>query len=387
MKKYIVAFLSVLLCFTLVACTNNQKQPDDKNETPSQSETNNIFKPESPSEKGQYVANYIKAMASIQWTPKTTFQMFGKYQSWGYNPTYEEGKTYYGPPFLVDSRGSMQEFLNSLEDGVYIGGTTGSTCIGSACYDAVYLALIQVCPSISFKSTEDMLPGNDTGLVAVGSWDTNLSKHDTPTITKSMGLDSMAECYAQLKQGDVVLKHVVEQNAGHARIVSSSPIIDYVNGKINPTTSYITTIEQTNQWDSTAEVNTTWWVEREYSFTDLYNTFFVPLTPIDYTENTNEVIIEAENLLGSEETAQAKKLKGEITSNHYITEVSVEIKNSNGTVIYDYSVFPNEKEVYLEDYKYSPKLANYENGTYHFTLKASSGPISKTLADYDFILK
>lgn len=404
MKKVLALLLVILLCFSIFSCKKDETDTpddqkdtsvtekgtiDDENEdeyTPSKDDDNSMFVyPEDP---GQYVVDYIYKMATLKWTPKQTFQLYGKYQAWSYNLTYERAQTYYGPPFLVDSRGSMQEFVGSLEDGVYVGGTTATDCIGDACYDAVFVSLIQVCPSISFKSTEDMLPKNNTGLIALGDWNENITKHDTPQILYASSSQTMAKSYALLKPGDVVLKHVVVQDAGHARIVSEAPTIVYTEtNNIDISKSYIKTIEQTNLWDDTTDIKTTWWVNRTYTFGDLINNNFVPLRPIDYVEKPKDAYVASEGLITADEIFEAKKLKGTVFSNHYITELEISITNESGAEIYNQKVYPNAKKVYLEDIKYAPKLYKFNNGTYNFKIKASLAFGTKTLADYSFDIK
>ncbi|MBE6718128.1 MAG: hypothetical protein E7574_02585 [Ruminococcaceae bacterium] len=395
MKRINFIVFCLLFCITLVSCTpaknnnSNDIPPINNDVTPPLKEENNIISDKLNSdEQRQFVVDYIRAMADVEWTPEKTFLLYGKYQAWSYNLTYEKGKTYYGLPFLVDSRGTKQEFLNSIVDGVYVGPTSNADCIGDACYDAVYVTLIQVCPSITFKSTEDMLPKNETGLAAVGDWDWSVSKHDTPTIMNRNTLETMSKAYAQLNLGDVVLKHVVAQDAGHTRIISKKPVVVYKsNGEIDPDKSYVTTLEQTNVWDKTATRRTTWYVDHTYTFSKLYESFFVPLTPVDYTKDNGDPYISSVDLLKPEDTAKAKRLQGELSSNNYIMEVGVEIKNKSGEIIYSEKWFPSSKTVWLEDLNYSPKLYNYSDGTYNFTLYASLATGTKTITSYDFELK
>ncbi len=395
MKRFLLFLLIVAFCFSAISCnqptqndltTNNQDNENVEESGPLAGDDNSMFKyPEDPR---KFVVKYITDMAETPWTPETTFQMYGKYQAWSYNLTYEAGQKYYGLPFLTNSRGTLEQFLNSVENGVYKGGTTSADCIGNACYDAVYVTLIQVCPSITFKSTEDMLPGNNTGLLAVGNWDSSVSSHDTPTIIKANNRQTMAEGYALLKPGDVVLKHVVAQDAGHTRIVSGGPVVyRNDNGTIDTAKSYILTVEQTNQWDKKTTRKTSWWVDHQYTFDELYNTNFVPLTPKDYTADLKAPYINAENLLSPEETGDARKLAGTLTSNHYITEIEIEITSENGAKLFSSKYFPRAKKVFLQDLKYNPKFYNAMPGTYHFTMKASLSSGTKTVADYDFILE
>lgn len=409
MKKITVFILYIVLCLSLVSCINNannnpntQAQNGTNTEAndsstdkdtnieqeyvPDESEDNSMFI--YPDDPAKYVVDYMRNMATIKWTPKKTFHLFGEYQAWNYNLTYEEGKTYSGPPFLVHSRGSMQAFLGSIEDGVYVGGTSHTDCIGSACYDAVFVSLIQVCPSIKFKSTEDMLPKNNTGLVAVGNWDSNISKRDTSVIINETSKETMANSYAQLLAGDVLLKHIVAQDAGHARIVAENPHIVYTeNNKIDLENSYVITIEQTNLWDNMTDNNTTWWVNRKYTFKTLIETFFVPLRPIDYTKELSPAYIKSDNLTSGDKIANATKLEGVISSNQYMTEIQIQVTDDKNTPVYKTSVYPNSKSVDLNDIEYTPTQFNHTKGTYKFTLKASLATGTKTLADYTFIVE
>lgn len=369
----------------IVGETSDEEQKDEY--VPDKDDDNSMFV--YPNDPAKYVVDYMTKMSQIEWTPDETFHLHGTYQAWKYNLVYEKGKTYYGLPFLVGSRGTMQQFKGSLdENGVYIGGTTDSTCIGDACYDAVYVSLIQVCPSITFKSTEDMLPGNNTGLKAVGEWNPAFSKHDTPTIIQKHSTQEMAKSYAQLKPGDVVLKHVVVQDAGHARIVVSEPHIEYTPlNTIDIEKSYITTVEQTNLWDDTTSVNTTWWVNRKYAFGDLISTNFVPLRPVDYDKTPKAAYIATENLISADKIADAKRLNGKIFSNHYMTELEISITNSNGIEIYNNTSYPNSKTVHLDDIRFNPQLYKYDAGEYTFTINASLATGTKTVAELTFTIE
>ena len=402
MKRYFILLLALIISVSLFSCSNKDGQDivetdpipettDENSDTsyeteeyvPSEDEDNSMFLyPEDPA---KYVVDYMREMATREWTPDVSFHLYGKYQAWKFDLNYKVGETYYGPPFLVDSRGTLQEFDGSLINGKYVGGTTLNNCIGSACYDAVFVSLIQVCPSISFKSTEDMLPRNNTGLEAVGEYNWKVSKSDTPTILFENSMQTMGRSYAELRAGDVVLKHVVVQDAGHARIVAKDAHVVYgENNTIDMGKSYITTLEQTNLWDAESSVNTTWWVDRKYTFADLYSTNFVPLRPVDYTKKLSPAYIKTDDLIKEDEIPNAKKLRGEISSNQYITEVEITVENSDGKVIYEHKEYPTSKKFDLSSIRYSPKLYNYKNGTYKFTIKASLATGTKTLAEYTF---
>lgn len=378
MKRFVTLLSAFLLIFSLVSCSDNGTAV--KNNNNNKTETN----VSSSDEMRELVVDYMRSMATVRWTPENTFTLTGKYQAWSYNLTYEENKTYYGLPFLTDSRGSLEEFKDKFVNTNTYGGPTDKNCVGNACYDAVYVALIQACPSITFTSTEDMLPANSTGLLPVGNWNWQASSCDTSVLNADNSLEVMAEAYAQLKPGDVVLKHIVAQDAGHARIVAEDPVIVYNNdGTIDPTQSYITTLEQTNQWDKTTEKQTTWWVDHKYMFNTLHTSNFVPLTCADYFAEKKEPEITLTGFTDAQQIAEAETLSGRLVSNYAITSVKLTVTDSNGKEVCIFAAYPKKKECDLSEYGFSLSEHKPAAGTYTFKLTATTGISSKTLVEYN----
>lgn len=416
MKKFLALLFCIVFCLAVCACatTESDKKPDAEQTTESNKpiETNSPESDETaidttgkgeetdppvvddnsmfvyPTDLRASVVDYIRTMATTKWTPKETFTLSGKYQSWSYKLTYQKGVTYLGPPFLMNSRGTQIAFNDNLRNGVYIGGTTNADCIGSACYDAVYLALSSISPSISFKSTEDMLPKNNTGLLPVGDWNWEASKFDTPTIMRANSQDVMANAFAKLQPGDVVMRHIVAQDAGHARIVSEKPVINYYpNGKINPNTSYITTIEQTNIWYGVSYKHTTWWENEKYTFSTLYNQSYVPLTLKEYTETPEPAYIKGEDITPASKIKTVTELDGKLTSNHLIQKVVISIKDENGNVVHSVSAYPTSKEVWLSDIDFDFDMKILAKGNYTFNIDASLHIGTKNMASYSFTVE
>ena len=288
----------------------------------------------------------------------------------------------------MNSRGTQLAFNDNLVNGVYVGGTTNADAIGSACYDAVYLALASISPSISFTSTEDMLPKNNTGLLPVGEWNWEASKFDTPTISRANSESTMAKAFAQLQPGDVVMRHIVAQDAGHARIVSEKPVINYYpNGTINPNTSYITTIEQTNIWYGVSYKHTTWWENEKYTFSTLYNQSYVPLTLKEYTETPEPAYIKGEDITPAENIKNFTVLDGKLISNHLIQKVVISITGENGNVVHLVSAYPTAKEVWLSDIDFGFDMKLLAKGNYMFSIDASLHVGTKNMASYSFTVE
>ena len=124
-----------------------------------------------------------------------------------------------------------------------------------------------------------------------------------------------------------------------------------------------------------------------YTFDELYKNNFVPLTPADYTKDVSRAAVTAKDITTADKIARARKLEGEIESNHFITQITVKIENKEGKTVYEYSEFPNAKKVYLEDFGYKANILNYESGTYRFTIDVSLSFGTKNVADYTFELE
>ena len=100
MKRILAFILLLTLCLSLIACNGNSDNNNDNADKdgtsqsidgPAANDDNTMLQyPEKPQ---KYVVNYIRDMAMTGWTPEKTFQLYGKYQAWSYNLTYEEGKS------------------------------------------------------------------------------------------------------------------------------------------------------------------------------------------------------------------------------------------------------------------------------------------------------
>ena len=119
----------------------------------------------------------------------------------------------------------------------------------------------------------------------------------------------------------------------------------------------------------------------------MYKTFFVPLRPVDYTKDVSKAAITAEDVITADEIIQARRLKGTLKSNHYITEVRATISDSEGMVVYETFDFPNVKEFNLKNLPYQARIIEYKSGKYHFKLEASLSFGTKTITEYDFTLE
>ena len=220
--------------------------------------------------------------------------------------------------------------------------------------------------------------------------------NDTRNITHVFGSAAMYASYAEAQKGDYMYRNT---GGGHTRMVKEVHVEYNSNGEINPTSSWIRMLEQTDTpvlmktlkdsygCDVTdKEYNnpnaySTWYMNKKYTFADLYNGNCVIYRPLEYITNESEqphVILHAPitaAMLSGSTVSDGKvshKIVGLVESNYPIIALKMEVKNSSGNVVATASL-----RALQNTYAYNMRsLANNFDtfptaaGTYTFTLTA-----------------
>ncbi len=246
------------------------------------------------SDNRQKVIDYMRDMATIEWTAGKTFSTVK-------GGTFYSNKKYYGIPYSQNT-----SITNSVSDTIYIALSTFKTMLSNNnglisqdigrndCSYAVCKAWSRVDSGVKILNTASMNPGVNN-IVAVGNY---TFKTDKATTCDINGEDTMYKAYACLKPGDAVIRD------GHVMLVST---VDSANQKI-------TVIHQSGgnkYYDGTKAVqtssarNTSWGVDEPFSYATLYSQGYIPITCkvlSEDTSSTNPVITS----YGSYEWFQAK---------------------------------------------------------------------------------
>lgn len=205
------------------------------------------------SSKRQSVVSYMRAMATIRWTPSKTITYWN-----ASGRKWVKGTVYTGIPYSQYSRTtSLEEFRKHLSGSTYTGPSGRTTYKGTDCSSSVSLAWKQANSSIGIRWTGSMTPGN-SGIKKVGNYVTNSSS--TKRSCTSSGQSKMYAAYRQLQPGDAVVTHGSNY---HVRLVTSVSS----NG--------VTCIEQSGLVTAN---RSSWKVNQYYSFASLYNSGYVPIT-------------------------------------------------------------------------------------------------------------
>ena len=337
------------------------------------------------------VMDYMLKMAQIQWTPTTTWTTGWKNTAkFKVELTYEAGKTYYGLPYS-DTRAPLSEFELFLDNGKFTPNSPYyEELIGNHCSSSMTMAYQQIIdlsyPAGLRPTTKriGLLRFPDGIITPPSESTTTPNQWYSDQVLKVNDRDKIFEGYASLGKGDIVMKDT--KNGGHTRMVSKVEVKKTVAGKINPGSSVVYCVEQTNAWYDNQK-NSTWWIDKKYSFSQLYSDFFMPVT-LDIFHEENPVIDDAVICMKNKNTPDSilKMLNGTIESNFPLSYVYITIKDSNGKTVgekFDYNMG--------EQYKYNLRNAGIKlgidklsPGTYKYEVVAAIARGSATVESFEF---
>lgn len=173
----------------------------------------------------------------------------------------------------------------------------------------------------------------------------------------------MFEAYSLLEPADAIITHRLEVDDKHGRLVNNNPVIvRNADGTIDGDKSYVTVIEQTSVFKKNAPVSTTFFVNQKYTFNNLFNTGYIPVTCSELVTGLYEKPeisitpeIKASDITGKE------KFTNMFESNYNIVWVKVEVIDSNNNTIYSQTKFPTPMG-------YAPYLTGYPMASFNESL-------------------
>ena len=340
MKK----ILSVILLFAMLltffaACGDNGEDGESKNEEQQQAQetekpkdVKKTFTPDSvkPTVKQlrEYCYAHMEKMSQIEWTTPQTIDLQEKITK---GLIYEPGKTYTGMPYTYTNK-EYEAFLSRVDDkGVYQGPYDINTAIGNTCSSSVTACWTRVDKNAKMINTPKMTPVLQDWIVPVGEYSYTSDDNATELIIARNKAEVIYEAYTHLEFADVVVAAGGDmwKETGHTRLVKENHVERTATGKVKPGNSYIVTLEQTNSFDKDAKkgVNTTWYVEHKYTYTDLYLKCYIPITLKSFTEEPAPLDAKVSDF-PTAKTVTSGKLRGTIDSNYFIETVKLEIINA-----------------------------------------------------------
>ena len=309
--------------------------------------------------KRQQVVDYMYAMATFPWKVREDMvhscvcslgvchgSFLSDYQQYG-PPYNHKASSLLRMQYCVDEEGYLREFVQ------YAGAMDAyDAYIGSDCSSAVQQALLTVGAEVHFTQTQSEIPSFHRGTYPVGNYEIELGLdlEGAGQITKNYiehnGEEVMMECYAQVRKGDAVVRWF--EGYGHTRLCATDAVVVRdENGKISPNYSYIIMHEQgLANFDEINKTNSTWTINRKYSFGNLYGEYYLPVTIKEFITGEFEEI--DTKLEGGVSDSRLGLTTGTITSNYAIDNVRMQITDGNGKVVYDHRLFTTVTTVGLD---------------------------------------
>lgn len=341
------------------------------------------------------IVDYMKKCAEIKWVAAKNFSMTQDNGDWDVSLSYKRGMTYYGIPY-TDYTVNYDYFKDELVNGQYMPKALGWTdSPGLNCYSSIILAYQQFEPYDGTVSS--WIPGDpDFWLEKVGDYEPAKNYLVTKETCEFNGKDKISEAYASLQKGDIIYQmNNIQHYNMHCRVVVGEPtVVRNGAGKIIPSRSYVTCIEQTNQFDKsrTDGVKTTWYIDHTYTFDNLYERGYLPLTLKAYNKPLSEMEVPYIGI-DTEITASGLSkgaIAGTISSNFRLIFVRAEMLDKDGKVVVSEEkgdvdgASPLRNKLGLRS-SFSSMFNELEKGKeYTFVLKAGIAPGNVEFARVDF---
>ena len=321
---------------------------------------------------------------------------------------YLPGRLYRGPAYSRGPNSTWQMWKSLLkDDGKYVGGTSDETnewtMVGWDCINMVGSSWSQITTSKNYHTQLLLWYSDETIMLGDMTNPTRTTKQED--IITSNGDKVVFEAYAQLKLGDNLY------GPGHNRIVTvPAQVVRKDDGSVDPDLSVLAVTEEagTVQYyyltangkivisedkdvdaylaknpTHTYLYGTSVRVDRQFTFRQLRDTFYVPFTLKEFIEGRVEKQrVRAITDLTADNVADSYGIVM-VQSNYNINKLTTTLADKDGKVLYTKDIYGETHE--LEMTNYDPALATMlkglSAGSYKLTVDVASGPVTKVLGD------
>ena len=251
--------------------------------------------PESAIAMRKQIVSHMETQGNFTWIPSKDMVFTSAYS--GTVKVYEKGKLHYGLPY-TQKNGSVERAAYCIGQDDYVASwlpgysdaakeSYGSDVapwdvyLGNDCSGAVYWSWQRVCPSVEFGFTGDMVPTEENqklyGVLPLGSY--RCKSLLTDEVIKANTPEKIIACYPLLRLGDAIVSR--DPTYGHTRLVARDPMVmRHEDGSIDIDASYVPTHEHGVGKGSSGRLST-WQMDCRYTFRDLLDTHYVPITNRD----------------------------------------------------------------------------------------------------------
>ncbi len=350
--------------------------PDEENNWPEDTSKFSFFqKFDAPTgNPREIVMDYMMKMAEIKWKPAEDFTI-GWEGPASFDPNmslmFFDNKTYRGTTY-GNTHCSLELFTHFLDENniLKMDNYSYEKIVGNNCSTTMTLAYqqiidlpISVLKPISSRIGLLKLAGDLKIPEGLGdNWYSN-------EVFSTNGRDAVYEAYTTLDSGDILYKSI--QGTGHTRMVRKVEVTKSAAGTIMPTRSFVYCVESTNAWEDSTQTSL-WFIDRKYSFADLFDTSFMPVT-LEIFHKDNPTYKDAYIAYTGTPTADnvlKGMLPGTISSNFPLNYVMLTIKDSTGNIALR-DINAGMTTSYTFDLRKAYlKTSNLPNGDYTLTIRA-----------------
>ena len=290
--------------------------------------------------------DFMRFSKTVMWTPNANMEFTRNAK--GDMDSLTQGVVYAGLPYVGLGTGNVYRMMDYLNEETGVMDmempSQNPQLFGNQCSCTTFWGWGRVINSMGQAYTANMT--QMSGYLRVGPYtypDSTIrfsEEYTTEMVCKENGLDVMCQSYAQLHLADGLVYYTT---AGHAIMVSSEPHVEYIGGQINPATSYITILEQSQRWEEytnaagdTANIKNS--IDKKMTFLELYEDHYIPFTYAEFlgTKGIDETQCSI-NLSG--DTVDANKLfYAKVTANFGISDIYVSLRDDGGKEVYRLAV-------------------------------------------------
>lgn len=336
----------------------------------------------------EIVMKYMMDMATIEWKPSEDFTI-GWEGPASFDPNmslkFFTDKTYRGTTY-GNTHCSLELFTHFLNEKneLKMDNYSYEKIVGNNCSTTMTLAYqqivdmpISVLKPISSRIGLLKLAGDLKIPEGYGdNWYTN-------EVFAANTQDAVYQAYTTLDAGDILYKSI--KGTGHTRMVRKVEVSKSAAGKLMPTRSYVYCVESTNAWEDGTQTSL-WFIDRKYSFSELYETSFMPVTlEIFHKENPkyNNAYI-AYDANPTAENIKKGMIPGQISSNFPLNYVMVTVTDSNGNIAIRDLKAGMTTNYTFDMRKFYVKTSDLEAGNYTLTVRAGIARGGADVVSIDF---
>ncbi len=327
----------------------------------------------------QKVVDYMKEMASIEWTAGFTID----YSTQGNaNLIYKQGEKYLGMVYNNNQTG-LEQFYDILGEDMIYDGTKASwnESPGNSCATSIRHAWQQISPTVNFSYSADMLPWyEESGVVAIGNldWSHYDGSNTLISVFNQNSREVLWEAYALMLPGDALVRYI--DTGGHAQMITKAPaVVRDKDGNIDPENSYLYFTEQNNLLNTMRDYPSSWKVDYPISFAAVSAGSYLPVSCRELLEGRTEAPAYALSGFAVKDGA----LKGTLKCNYCMNVITVTV-TKDGAEVASAQVIPYSRTANLKTLNGDLKLEELGSGEYELTVTVATGIETKAIQTLTF---